>query len=58
MKLKFYKEWEKDEFYNFIAIRKRKRTWLAHILSRDCLQRRIMEGKIEEKKGRGFYKRT
>lgn len=35
------------------AIRKRKRNWLGHILRRDCLQRRIMEGKIEGKKSRG-----
>ena len=35
------------------AIRKRKINWLGHILRRDCLQRRVMEGKIEGKKGRG-----
>ncbi|KAI5738261.1 hypothetical protein M8J77_004739 [Diaphorina citri] len=35
------------------AIRKRKTSWLGHILRRNCLQRRIMEGKIEGKRGRG-----
>uniref|UniRef100_A0A8D8XRU9 Endonuclease-reverse transcriptase n=1 Tax=Cacopsylla melanoneura TaxID=428564 RepID=A0A8D8XRU9_9HEMI len=29
------------------TISKRKRSWLGHILRRDCLQRKIMEGKIE-----------
>uniref|UniRef100_A0A8D9AAF2 Uncharacterized protein n=1 Tax=Cacopsylla melanoneura TaxID=428564 RepID=A0A8D9AAF2_9HEMI len=34
------------------AIRKRKRNWLGHILRRDCLQRRVMEGKIEGERER------
>ena len=38
------------------TIRKRKRNWLGHILRRDCLQRRVMEGKIEGKRGRGRIK--
>ena len=35
------------------TIRRRKRNWLGHILRRNCLQLRIIEGKIEGKRGRG-----
>uniref|UniRef100_A0A8D8S857 Endonuclease-reverse transcriptase n=1 Tax=Cacopsylla melanoneura TaxID=428564 RepID=A0A8D8S857_9HEMI len=35
------------------TIKDRKRNWLGHILRRDCLQRRIMEGKLEGRRPRG-----
>ncbi|KAI5721796.1 hypothetical protein M8J77_025821 [Diaphorina citri] len=38
------------------TIKKRKANWLGHILRRDCIQRRIMEDKIEGKRGRGRRK--
>uniref|UniRef100_A0A8D8TDU0 Craniofacial development protein 2 n=1 Tax=Cacopsylla melanoneura TaxID=428564 RepID=A0A8D8TDU0_9HEMI len=38
------------------TIRKRKGSWLGHILRRDCLQRRIMEGQIEGARSRGRRK--
>ncbi|KAI5728388.1 hypothetical protein M8J77_014772 [Diaphorina citri] len=38
------------------TIKKRKRSWLGHILRRDCIQRRIMEGEIEGTRSRGRKK--
>ncbi|KAI5728919.1 hypothetical protein M8J77_006673 [Diaphorina citri] len=38
------------------TIKKRKRSWLGHILRRDCIQRRIMEGRIEGTRSRGRKK--
>ncbi|KAL1456898.1 hypothetical protein WDU94_001586 [Cyamophila willieti] len=38
------------------TIKKRKRSWLGHILRRDCLQRRIMEGEIQGTRSRGARK--
>lgn len=35
------------------TVKNRKRSWLGHILRRDCLQRRIMEGELEGKRSRG-----
>lgn len=35
------------------TIKNRKRSWLGHILRRDCLQRRIMEGELEGQRSRG-----
>uniref|UniRef100_A0A8D8WBD0 Endonuclease-reverse transcriptase n=1 Tax=Cacopsylla melanoneura TaxID=428564 RepID=A0A8D8WBD0_9HEMI len=35
------------------TIKDRKRNWLGHILRRDYLQRRIMEGKLEGRRPRG-----
>uniref|UniRef100_A0A8D8WNZ2 Craniofacial development protein 2 n=1 Tax=Cacopsylla melanoneura TaxID=428564 RepID=A0A8D8WNZ2_9HEMI len=38
------------------TIKKRKRSWLGHILRRDCLQKRIMEGEIKGTRSRGAKK--
>ncbi|KAL1446126.1 hypothetical protein WDU94_014018 [Cyamophila willieti] len=38
------------------TIKKRKGSWIGHILRRDCLQRRVMEGKIEGTRSRGRRK--
>lgn len=38
------------------TIKKRKRNWLGHILRRDCLQKRIMEGEIQGTRSRGAKK--
>lgn len=38
------------------TIRERKASWIGHILRRDCLQRRIMEGAIEGRRSRGRRK--
>uniref|UniRef100_A0A8D8UAM4 Craniofacial development protein 2 n=1 Tax=Cacopsylla melanoneura TaxID=428564 RepID=A0A8D8UAM4_9HEMI len=38
------------------TIRGRKSSWIGHILRRDCLQRRIMEGSIEGRRSRGRKK--
>ena len=33
------------------VIRTRQKNWIGHILSGDCLQRKIMEGRMEGKEG-------
>ncbi|KAL1454414.1 hypothetical protein WDU94_010673, partial [Cyamophila willieti] len=47
---------EKERTIKLDTIRKRKTSWLGHILRRDYLQRRIMEEKIEGRRSRGRKK--
>jgi hypothetical protein len=42
--------------YIMKTIKKRKASWVGHILRRDCIQRKIMEIKFEGSKSRGRRK--